>query len=164
MIWGRFIRLFHWSLAAGVVANYFFLEDGDQPHEWLGYALCVFVVARLVWGFKGPPNAKFSSFMGSPKAVYDEIHSLNKTRALPNTHTVAGGYQLLLVIFLVLGLTITGWIHDLDAFWGEDWPADTHKYMANGLIFLASLHVLAVAWMQLRLKLPVIQRMGLFWR
>jgi len=164
MSWDRFVKLFHWSLATGIVANYFILEEGDQAHEWLGYALCVLVVARLIWGFCGPSNAKFSSFLGSPTTVINEIRSLKSTHELPQTHTVAGGYQLLLVMFLVFGLGVTGWVHDLDAFWGEDWPADFHEYMANTLIILALLHVSAVGWMQLGLKMPVIQRMSLFRR
>ena len=159
MSWDRFVKLFHWSLATGIVANYFFLEEGDQPHEWLGYLLCGLVVARLIWGFYGPASAQFSSFLARPAVAMREIRSLNTSHELPNTHTAAGGYQLVLVMFLVLGLGITGWIHDLDAFWGEDWPADLHEYMANALIILAGVHVLAIGWMQLGLNMPIIQRM-----
>lgn len=164
MSWDRFVKLFHWSMATGIVANYFFLEDGDQPHEWLGYVLCAFVAARIIWGFYGPTNARFSSFLGSPLTALREVRSLNKSHELPDTHTVAGGYQLLFVMGLVLGLGATGWIHDLDAFWGEDWPADVHEYMATALIILAGVHISAVAWMQLALKMPVLRRMWLFRR
>ena len=53
------------------------------------------------------------------------------------SHTAAGGYQLVLVMTLVAGLGITGWMHDLDAFWGEDWPAEVHELLANALLTLA---------------------------
>jgi cytochrome b len=78
---------------------------------------------------------------------------------LPDTHTAAGGYQLVLVMALVAGLGITGWMHDLDAFWGEDWPAEVHELLANALLTLASLHVAAIMWMQWVLKMPIIRRM-----
>ena len=37
MRWDLYIRLFHWSLASGIVANYFLLEEGEILHEWVGY-------------------------------------------------------------------------------------------------------------------------------
>lgn len=162
MSWDRFVKFFHWSLATGIVANYFFLEDGDQPHEWLGYALCGLVIIRLFWGFRGPSNARFTSFLARPRAVWKEVLSLGRPHELPRTHTAAGGYQLVLIMLLIMGLGVTGWIHDLDAFWGEDWPEDAHEIMANALITLSALHVTTVLWIQFVLKMPVIRRMWIF--
>jgi cytochrome b len=146
-------------LATGIVANYFFLEDGDQPHEWLGYVLCALIVCRILWGFFGPASARFASFLRRPSTLWQELTGLATAHELPDTHTTAGGYQLILVMILIAGLGITGWMHDLDAFWGEDWPAEVHELLANALIVLASLHVAAIMWMQWVLKMPIIRRM-----
>lgn len=162
MSWDRFVKVFHWSLATGIVANYIFLEGGDQPHEWLGYALCVLVITRLFWGFRGPSNARFISFMTRPSAVWKGVLLLRTPHELPRTHTAAGGYQLVLMMLLIMGLGVTGWIHDLDAFWGDDWPEDAHDIMANALITLSALHVTVVLWMQFVLNMPVIRRMWIF--
>jgi cytochrome b len=146
-------------LATGIVANYFFLEDSDQPHEWLGYVLCALIVCRILWGFFGPASARFASFLRRPSTLWQELTGLATAHELPDTHTTAGGYQLILVMILIAGLGITGWMHDLDAFWGEDWPAEVHELLANALLVLASLHVAAIMWMQWVLKMPIIRRM-----
>ena len=48
MRWDLYIRLFHWSLASGIVANYLLLEEGETLHEWVGYVVCALVVVRLL--------------------------------------------------------------------------------------------------------------------
>ena len=159
MSWDHFVKVFHWSLATGIVANYFFLEDGDQPHEWLGYGLCALIVCRILWCIFGPASARFTSFLRRPSTLWQELTGLATAHELPDTHTTAGGYQLVLVMIFIAGLGITGWMHDLDAFWGEDWPAEVHELLANALLVLASLHVAAIMWMQWVLKMPIIRRM-----
>ena len=159
MRWDLFIRLFHWSLAAGIVANYFLLEEGEILHEWVGYIACALVASRLLWGFMGPTRARFSAFLRSPSAAFYELRGLTAPHDLPNTHTALGGYQLVLVLALVIGVGLTGWMQDLDAFWGEDWPQDLHELLANALILVACLHVAAALWIHFALKTPSLHRM-----
>ena len=159
MRWDLYIRLFHWSLASGIVANYFLLEEGEILHEWVGYIACALVASRLLWGFMGPTRARFSAFLKSPSAAFHEMTELASPHTLPNTHTALGGYQLVLVLALVIGVGLTGWMQDLDAFWGEDWPQDLHELLANALILVACLHVAAVLWIHFVLKTPLLHRM-----
>ena len=159
MRWDLFIRLFHWSLASGIVANYLLLEEGETLHEWVGYVVCALVVFRLLWGFMGPTRARFSAFLKSPSAAFHEMTELASPHTLPNTHTALGGYQLVLVLALVISVGLTGWMQDLDAFWGEDWPQDLHELLANALILVACLHVAGVLWIHFALKTPLLHRM-----
>ena len=91
MRWDLYIRLFHWSLAAGIVANYFLLEEGETLHEWVGYVVCALVVLRLLWGFLGPTRARFSTFLKPPNIAFYEMRELASPHTLPNTHTALGG-------------------------------------------------------------------------
>ena len=164
MRWGIFVRLFHWFVASGIIANYWFLEDGETAHEWLGYTLCALAVLRIAWGVVGPRTSRFSAFLRSPAAVYDEVLRLRSDYTLPQTHTAAGGYQLVLVLGLLLGIGLTGWIQELDAFWGEEWPQSLHEWLADALMVVAIVHISTIAWLQYGLRLPVIQRMGFSFR
>jgi cytochrome b len=53
-LWDPLLRLCHLSLATVFFADYFFNEEGDDWHQWLGYYGLVCVLLRLVWGFVGP--------------------------------------------------------------------------------------------------------------
>ena len=44
---------------------------------------------------------------------------------------------------LLLALAVTGWMSRLDALWGEDWPIDLHALLADGLLVLVAIHVIA---------------------
>ena len=37
-VWDLFVRVFHWSLVTCILLNYFVVDDGEDLHQWLGYA------------------------------------------------------------------------------------------------------------------------------
>ena len=45
-------------------------------HLWLGYLAGALVILRIVWGFVGPENARFVSFVRGPRAVFDYLAGL----------------------------------------------------------------------------------------
>ena len=65
LIWDAFVRLFHWSVATLFLLDFWVLEAGDPPHEWVGYAIGFLLLGRVLWGFIGSHNARFSSFPDS---------------------------------------------------------------------------------------------------
>ena len=75
-VWDRFVRLFHWSVAGAFLLDFWVLEEGDPPHEWVGYFLGVLLVMRIVWGFIGPANARFINFLPTPRRVKHHINDL----------------------------------------------------------------------------------------
>ena len=58
-VWDPLVRVFHWSLVACVLLNLFVVDDGEDLHQWLGYAASALVGVRVVWGFIGPRHARF---------------------------------------------------------------------------------------------------------
>lgn len=63
-VWDRFIRFFHWTMALGFATAFISGEvHASTLHVLVGYALCVLLLARLYWGFKGGEYARFRSFI-----------------------------------------------------------------------------------------------------
>lgn len=159
MVWDRFVRLFHWTLAVGVVANYWILEGGDDLHEWLGYALAALVGVRIIWGLTGPKEARFSSFIVGPGRVARSLVHFADDYREHTGHSPLAGWMIIMLLALVLGLAMTGWMQDLDAFWGEEWLQDLHEILGDGLIAAASIHVAAVFFIQWRFRVPLLRSM-----
>ncbi|MTE02115.1 cytochrome B [Paracoccus sp. YIM 132242] len=71
-IWDPALRVFHWTLAVLVIANWLLGKIGPSDmtlHFWLGYGVIALLVFRLVWGFVGPATARFTRFVRGPRAV-----------------------------------------------------------------------------------------------
>ena len=77
-IWDRFVRLFHWSVAGAFLLDFWVFEEGDPPHEWVGYFLGGLLALRIIWGFIGPHNARFSSFFPTPTRVKKHLADLQE--------------------------------------------------------------------------------------
>ena len=143
-VWDRFVRVFHWGLVGCVLLNFFVLEEGEAPHEWVGYLASGLVVASIVWGFVGSRHARFADFFPTPARVGTHLRAL-RAGQLPHHdgHNPLGALMMLLLMFLVLALGFTGWLQGTDRFWGEEWLQELHAWLANGLIAAAGLHAAA---------------------
>jgi cytochrome b len=143
-VWDQFIRFFHWSLVSCVLLDYFVIDDGEVVHQWLGYVACVLVLARIVWGFVGSKYARFSDFFPTPSRVLKHLrHIIYGEQDMHIGHNPLGAIMMFALVALVLALGVTGFMQSLDAYWGEEWLMDLHNTMANILIILACMHVLA---------------------
>ncbi len=159
MVWDRFIRTFHWCLALGLVINYWWLEGGDEFHEWLGYALGALVVTRVYWGIAGPGNARFAHFVVGPKRVLASLQRFGDDYLTHRGHSPLAGWMIVLQFAVILVVVISGWLQELDAFWGVEWPQDLHDWSADFLMITAGMHVLAVLTIQWRYRTPLIHSM-----
>ena len=66
-IWDLPTRLFHWALAASVIALVITAKAGAMLwHERLGYVVLALLVFRIVWGLVGGRWSRFSAFLYSP--------------------------------------------------------------------------------------------------
>ncbi len=143
-VWDRFVRIFHWSLVSCVLLNYFCLDDGETLHQWLGYAACLLVLARIVWGFIGSTYARFSDFFPTPSRIIKHLrHLVYAEQDLHVGHNPLGAMMMLALMVLVLALGVTGFMQGLDAYWGEEWLMDLHDTLADTLMALAVMHALA---------------------
>ena len=67
-----------------------------------------------------------------------------------------------MVLFLLITMTITavsGWMQELDAFWGEDWVQNLHAWSADAVMIAVVIHVSAVLIIQYRYKVSLVKRM-----
>jgi cytochrome b len=144
VIWDPVVRLFHWLVVTGVAANLFFLEEGKRAHRWTGYAIMALVGIRLVWGIVGTRHARFSDFVPSPNRLWSYGRALIRGREPRYVgHNPAGAIMMVMLIVLLLLTGISGWMQELDAFWGVEWVRDLHGLAANAIMVLAGLHAAA---------------------
>ncbi len=143
-VWDRFVRVFHWTLVGCVLLNYFVLEEGEAPHEWVGYLAAALVVSRIVWGFIGSRHARFSDFFPTPGRLMAHLRAVRSGRSEQHWgHNPLGALMMLLLMSLVLALGLTGWMQGTDAYFGEEWLQDLHEILAHALVISAGLHAAA---------------------
>lgn len=69
-VWDLPTRLFHWLLAAAMVAAFISAQSGgytaQRIHYLCGYAVLVLVGFRVSWGFAGSRYARFAQFVRGP--------------------------------------------------------------------------------------------------
>ena len=78
-IWDPLLRLFHWLLAALVIANWLlgkFGPDDISLHFLLGYAILALLIFRIFWGIAGPEPARFRNFLYGPRAIATYLRHL----------------------------------------------------------------------------------------
>lgn len=143
-VWDVVVRLFHWTVVAGCVLNLFILDDGALAHEVVGYAVAGALAIRVVWGFIGTRHARFADFVPTPARLASYVAALIKGRE-PRTlgHNPAGAVMMLALMALLAGVSISGGMMGLDAFWGEAWVEELHETFANSIMVLAFLHAAA---------------------
>lgn len=143
-VWDPVVRLFHWTVAFGCIANLTVLRDFKSVHRYVGYVILAAVGIRLVWGLVGSRHARFGDFAPSPHRFFTYLKSLLQGREPRYLgHNPAGAMMMLALVGLVLICGITGWMMGLDAFWGELWVEQVHEVFANAIMGLAVLHVIA---------------------
>lgn len=148
VVWDPLVRVFHWLTATLIVTNYWLLEAGEDAHEWVGYVVLALLAVRILWGFIGSSNARFVNFWPTPARLTHHWRELRSRQFDPaQGHNPAGAVMILLLMTLIAVTAISGWMQDLDYFWGEDWVEQLHEYAANTLMAAAAIHVCAVVLM-----------------
>lgn len=161
-VWDPLVRIGHWVLVTAFFTAYFTEDDLLTQHVWAGYAVAGVILFRVLWGFVGTRNARFTSFVRSPKMTARYLADIAKNRAQRYIgHNPAGGAMIVaLLVFLALtvfsGLEIyaieenagplagfviadsdrDGGHDDEEEFWEE-----VHEVSANFTLFLVILHV-----------------------
>ncbi len=160
LVWDRFVRVFHWSLAAATAtaAVTGFLLDASwiRLHIAAGSLAAALLATRIVWGFTGPGPARFSSFVTGPRGLLRHLDELRRGRARRHLgHNPLGGAMILALGGTVMLLALSGvsalggalaagplaaWLtHDVGAV-----SSGVHELLAIGLLLLVAGHLAGV--------------------
>jgi cytochrome b len=149
-VWDPLVRVFHWSLAAGIALAWLTAEESERWHEVIGWSVLAPVAVRLVWGLVGPRTARFASFVRGPGAVLAYAGRALAGRAERHLgHNPLGGWMVLLLLATVAATGLTGWLMSGGAGLGDeamDLLEEVHEALASGLLALVALHVAGVVW------------------
>lgn len=116
------VRLFHGGQAIGFVLLSLVVNDGEDLHRQIGYALLAIWLLRVLWGLRIRSEERLSRYASRQ-------------------------HLLVLVLLGLMALTgLTGWLQTTDRFWGEEWMMLSHEWLSNSLWPLVGLHL----WQQWR--------------
>jgi cytochrome b len=150
-VWDPLLRAFHWLVAIGCFIDLFLLDDGRSWHRAIGYAVAAALLVRLLWGFVGTKYARFKTFIPTPFGLLSYVRALaRRTEPRFIGHNPAGAVMILLLMALLAGISLTGWMLTLDAYFGEEWLEDLHGALANVLLIFVLVHVVAALYESLR--------------
>lgn len=173
-LWDVVVRASHWVIAVVVIGNALITRPGGVAHVWLGWIGMAFLILRLLWGFIGTPEARFSAFPLRPRAAVTHLVELASGRPSSYaSHNPAGAMMVYalwasLAVVIVTGLMLTDFATPLQvaarqaAVSSGDWSVlaghgaalsrqtartikGVHELMANLMLILAVIHVAGVA-------------------
>lgn len=142
-----------------------------QLHIYIGYALVVGIIARLVWGVVGPRHARFSD-MWHPIVWWDAVRNFNLHAKPHFGHNTLASAAYLLVYLLLITMAITGlglaaveqsmgpfntWIGDMP--WLKELFEEPHELIFYLLMGFVVIHITALIWHEYKDKTPHAQAM-----
>lgn len=161
-VWDLPLRLFHWLLAALIIAAIVTENMGGNAMIWhfrVGYAVLTLLAFRLVWGFIGSRYSRFSSFIYSPKALINYLRNASGHSA---GHSPLGALSVFAMLLILLGQALSGLFATDDIafdgpmvkFANSAWVSRLtwyHTEVSTYLVyFFVGMHVAAIAWYALR--------------
>jgi cytochrome b len=151
MVWDPLVRVFHWTVALGVIANLSVLRHDKPVHIIVGYVVLAALAVRLVWGLVGSRHARFADFVPSPRRLLTYLQALrNRREPRYLGHNPAGAAMIVALLLLLAIAGVTGWMMGRDAWWGVAWVEQLHETTANLLMLAAAAHILGAIVESLR--------------
>lgn len=157
VLWDIPVRVIHWALAACVPAAWWTADQGYmEQHSWIGYTVLVLVATRIVWGFVGSPQARFSDFLRGPRAAWAYLRGA--PRETPG-HNPLGGWSSMALWLVLLsqagsglfnsdGILFDGPFYHAADSTVTDYLGSIHETAFDVLLGLIALHLAAVAYYQ----------------
>lgn len=153
-LWDPLVRVCHWSLAIAFFANWFFTEEGEDWHQWLGYWAAGAALLRIGWGFVAAGAAGWSDCAPTParlRAWFREFRAGAASHRLG--HSPPGALVMMLMLGAMLALGVSGFLmEEVDYFWGDERVEAVHGFIADALAMLVGLHLLAALVESIRLR------------
>jgi cytochrome b len=104
--WDPVVRITHWSIMVAIILNAAVTEDGSTAHVWVGYALAALLVLRLLWGFVGPKEARFTAFPPSPSRAVAHIRDIIAGKTTPHASHNPLGALMVYAVWATLAVII----------------------------------------------------------
>jgi cytochrome b len=147
-VWDLPLRLWHWALAASVVAAWFTPTVYDGLHRIAGYAVIGLLAFRLVWGFWGSRYSRFRMIDVRLRAAPRYLWNLRRGITGRYIGLNPAGTLMLVTLLVALAVSaITGALSVTVTFFGVWWIEDTHAYASDVVIVLIVLHIVGVVGM-----------------
>lgn len=150
-------RIFHWLFAGMFIAAFFIAKTFDDEsmlypyHMLLGMSMSFIILLRIVWGVVGSRYAKFSSFPLNPRLLVSYLKNVLKSKNHTHeAHNPASSWIALIMMFLSLGLAITGYLMTEKIY--KEVFEEIHELLANAFVIAAILHVSGIALHTFRYK------------
>ncbi len=159
-VWPLAIRIGHWLLVGTTVTSWLTRHAEGVWHEWLGYAVLVVVVWRVVTGVLGEAPYAFNSFVVSPTKTLIYLRQLPGSSASPNAgHNPLGAWMVMTLLMFLTLVSFTGWLYTTDRFWGVEWVGNAHTLSSDLLIAAVVLHISGVLFASWRERQNLIAAM-----
>ena len=137
-IWDLPTRLFHWMLAALVVALVVSGSIGGNAMVWhfrFGYGVLSLLLFRIVWGLVGGRWSRFSSFMYAPVTVWAYLHGERRPEHDAG-HSPLGALSVLALLVMLMAQVTAGLLSDDEiAFAGP-----LTRYVSSATVSLATIY------------------------
>jgi len=159
-VWDPVVRSFHWLLVLAFAGAWGLGEWGPNQMTWhfyFGYVIVGLVGVRLIWGFVGTRNARFSSFLFGPGKVVAYLRHL-PSREPSNWigHNPMGGWSVFLILGLLIAQVATGLMSDPKDYINvgplaqyvpdslSDLSVKLHNIISTLLLIVVGVHVAAI--------------------
>ncbi len=173
-LWDLPLRLFHWSLVAAVTTA---VVTGELGGAWMplhakaGLFIVGLVVFRLVWGLVGSTHARFASFV----PTWPRVKAYLNGRWRGVGHNPLGAFSVFALLGLLAAQVSTGLFSSDDiAFNGPLFNlidealasrlGGWHQQLANILLWLMGLHVVAIVFYWLFKRDNLVKPMVTGWK
>ena len=155
--WDPLVRVFHWSLVFFFLLAFVTGDDWPNLHVLTGYAVTFLIGFRLLWGLVGTRNARFMSFVKSPKVMLAYLKGMLSLKA-PHYlgHNPLGAAMVIALLLGIALASLTGMViiasegngplaGTIFSTLGGDWMEDVHEFFANFTMLMVLIHVSGVA-------------------
>jgi cytochrome b len=151
--WDPLVRVFHWSLVFFFLLAFATEDDWMNLHVWAGYAIAMLIGFRLLWGIIGTRNARFLTFVKSPRTVKRHLRNMLTLKA-PHYlgHNPVAAVMVVALLVSISFVTFSGMVliaaegqgplaGTLFAGASGDTMEEIHEFFANFTLLLVFLHV-----------------------
>jgi cytochrome b len=161
-VWDPGIRIFHWLLAAAVLADgltgFLATRSGLAIHLAAGTLLAALLVWRVLWGLLGPGHARFATFAYHPRTVLAHARALLAGHGRRYVgHNPLGAMMVFALLAVLAAIVATGTIAlggmfkqgplaFAFAFRPATYALGLHNFLAGLLVAMITAHLAGIAF------------------